>query len=82
VPYQIIGLLLTLLASRSLIGDTAVLVLALIINIGLLAFEWFIARQTFRFSGLACAAVAALDFSIAVVVESAVRQFLLSAPAQ
>jgi len=76
VPVQALGVVLVLLGSSKLIDDTAVLVLALIVNIAALAFEWFIARQTLRFSGLACAALVALDFSINVVVENAVAQLL------
>jgi hypothetical protein len=76
MPYQVISLALTLVASLGLVGETAVLVLALILNTGMLAFEWFIARQTLRFSGLACAALVALDFSMAVVVENVVARLL------
>jgi len=74
VPVQVLSVALALLASSKLIDDTAVLVLALIVNIGTLAFEWYTARQTLKFSGLACAALVAVDFSIAVVVEDLVAR--------
>jgi hypothetical protein len=69
VPVQTLSVVLALLGSSKLIDDTAVLVLALIVEIATLAFEWYTARQTLRFSGLACAALVLVDFSIAVTVE-------------
>jgi hypothetical protein len=72
IPWLVISLVVTLLASSGVVPGAAVQVLAGILYIGILSFEWFIARQTLRLGGLACAGLVALDFAITIVVESAV----------
>jgi len=74
IPWLAISLAVTLLSTTGLIGDTAAAVLAAIFYVGILSFEWFIARQTLGLGGLACAALVALDFSILILVESVVAQ--------
>ena len=70
IPWAVVGLAIALLGRIGLIGDTTEQVLMAIFELGILCFEWFIARQTLRLGGLACAGLVALDFAILIVVES------------
>jgi hypothetical protein len=70
LPWTAAGLAITLLGTIGLIGDTALQILMTIFYLGILAFEWFVARQTLKLGGLACAGLVALDFAITIVVES------------
>ncbi len=63
---------MALLGSDGGLPSGLIQVLAGLFYIGVLSFEWFIARQTLRLGGLACAGLVLLDFAITIVVESAV----------
>lgn len=71
LPWTALGLAISLLAAIGLIGDTAGQILMTVFYLGILSFEWYIARQTLRLGGLACAGLVALDFFITILVESA-----------
>jgi hypothetical protein len=69
VPWTAIVLATTLLGTVGLMGDAATRILMTVLNLGVLSFEWYIARQTLKLGGLACAGLVALDFAIGIVVE-------------
>jgi len=70
IPWTAIGLAITLCGTIGLIGDTATQLLMTAFYLGILAFEWFVARRTLKLGGLACAGLVALDFAITIVVQS------------
>jgi hypothetical protein len=72
IPILAISLLVSLLLGEGGLPDGLMQVVAGLIYIGILSFEWFIARQTLRLGGLACAGLVLLDFAITILVESAV----------
>jgi hypothetical protein len=78
IPLVVIGLAIALLGRIGLIGDTTEQVLMAILELGILCFEWFIARQTLRLGGMACAGLVALDFAILIMVEGLRIEFFAS----
>ena len=73
LPWLTVSLALTRLAASGLVSDGFIQVVVFAFYVVILSFEWFIARQTLRIGGAAAAGLVALDFSIAIVVQSAVR---------
>ena len=71
LPWLTISLALTRLAASGLVSDGFIQVVVFAFYVVILSFEWFIARQTLRLGGLACAGLVLLDFAIAIVVETA-----------
>ena len=72
IPWLAISLVVALIGSDGGLPSGLIQVMAGLFYIGILSFEWFIARQTLRLGGLACAGLVLLDFAITIVVESAV----------
>ena len=70
VPWTVISLAIAFSGTIGLIGGTALQILMAIFYLCVLAFEWFVARQTLRLGGLACAGLVALDFAITIVFQS------------
>ena len=73
VPWMPINLVLLRIAVGGQLSGGLIEFLAIAFYAVTLSFEWFIARQTLRIGGAAAAGLVALDFSIAIVVQSAVR---------
>jgi hypothetical protein len=76
-----INLPLTLLQVSAAVPGELVFLLSILLLVGSLAFEWFLARQLLKFGFAAASGVVVLDFALSVAVQGTING-MLGAPPQ